>query len=55
MTIFLNVSSPVISLYFFATGKIVYVKARGLARISKLPIFLNSSARPKLSKMAKMA
>ena len=29
--------------------------SRDLARISKLPVFLNSSTRPKLSKMAKMA
>ena len=28
---------------------------RHLARISKLPVFLNSSAHPKLSTMAKMA
>ena len=31
------------------------VLRRDLARMLKLPIFMNSSARPKLSKMAKMA
>ena len=31
------------------------VMDKDLARISKLPVFSNSSARPKLSKMAKMA
>ena len=45
-------SYALICILLVAVGLFV---SRDLARISKLPVFLNSSARLKLSKMAKMA